>query len=219
MKFKLKICGLTNARDVATAIDCGADYLGFIFAPKSPRYIEPQTAAALTAGIKVAKVGVFVDEDPERVIEIMQMCNLDIAQLHGRETAEMMEKIGLERVWKAVKLTNHNDVATAVALPCAAVLADSAVGNGGTGKCADWSLAALAAKQINLVLAGGLTPENLVEAVTVVKPFAVDLCSGVEKSPGIKDMTKMIKLKNSFPVELKHDFCFNKSGNEGAMEK
>lgn len=194
MKIKIKICGLTNTTDVATAIEYGADYLGFIFAPKSPRFVTSEQAAELTRGVTVTKVGVFVDETPEKVIEIMELCNLDIAQLHGSETVEVINKIGRKRVWKAVKLTSLVDIDAAAALPCAAILVDSTVSDGGTGKCADWELAAIAAKRMKLILAGGLNPQNIAEAIDKVKPFAIDLCSGVEKTPGIKDKDKLIKI-------------------------
>lgn len=197
MQPKIKICGLTNAEDVAMAIEGGADYLGFIFAPKSPRFVTPEQAAELTRGVTVTKVGVFVDETPERVIKIIKLCSLDIAQLHGSETAEMIDRIGRGRVWKAVKLTNLADIETAATLPCAAVLVDATVGDGGTGQRADWQLAAIAAKRMKLILAGGLTSKNLTEAIAKVQPFAVDLCSGVEKSPGIKDKDKLIKILRS----------------------
>ena len=198
MSVKLKICGLTNAADVQAAIDAGADFLGFILYPMSPRFVSPAKARELIKKIprKIRKVGVFVNSPPNQIIELMEFCGFDIAQLHGEESAADALEIGSERVWKAMALNTADDIKHAAAFPAAAILADSIgpVQRGGTGKKCDWRLAAEAAKQLKLILAGGINPENVVEAVKAVKPFAVDVCSGVEASRGIKDHRKILEL-------------------------
>lgn len=194
--MKIKICGLTNAEDVQAAIEAGASYLGFIFHPKSPRYVTPEQAERLTRGIDVPKVGVFVDLPSEKVIAIMEQCRLDIAQLHGSESVSDIEKIGPHRVWKAVQLRTPADIDAAARLPAAAILADAVTGNGGLGIRCDWELAAAAASRMKLILAGGLNPGNLREAFDKVRPFALDLCSGVELEPGKKDHQKLKEIKN-----------------------
>jgi phosphoribosylanthranilate isomerase len=198
MTVKLKICGMTRLADIEKAAAIGVYYLGFIFHSKSPRYVTPETAKDLTAQVPagIKKVGVFVNMSAEEVLNIMEQCGLDIAQLHGDEPEETALKIGRERVWKAVNLQSREDIAYAAAYPAAAILADSRSSSqyGGTGSKCDWSLAAEAAKQVKLVLAGGLTPENVVEAVQQVNPFALDVNSGIESAPGVKDHNKILEL-------------------------
>ncbi|MHB9139661.1 MAG: phosphoribosylanthranilate isomerase [Victivallaceae bacterium] len=198
MDVKLKICGLTNAADIRTAVDAGADYLGFILYPKSPRFISPEQARELIKNVPhgIKKVGVFVDCSPVRIIELMEFCGFDIAQLHGSESDGDALAIGREKIWKAMALNTIEDIARAAEFPAAAILADS-IGpeqRGGTGKKCDWKQAAEAAEQFRLILAGGITSDNVAEAVSTVKPFAVDVCSGVEASPGVKDHKKIFEL-------------------------
>lgn len=193
--MKVKICGLTSREDVVAAVEGGATYLGFIFHPASPRYVTPEQVMELRWGVKIPAVGVFVDTPPELVCEIMTRCRLDIAQLHGSETTEEISKIGAHRVWKTVSLRSSADIEAASRLPAAAILVDTVVGTGGTGMVCDWKLAALAAGKMNLILAGGLTPENIIEAWKTVKPYALDLCSGVEAVPGRKDHQKINQIK------------------------
>ncbi len=198
MNVKLKICGLTNAADVQAAIDAGADYLGFILYPMSPRFISPAKARELIKKVprKIKTVGVFVNSPPNQIVELMEFCGFNIAQLHGDESAADALEIGRERVWKAMALNTAKDIEQAAAFPAAAILADSigTVHRGGTGKKCDWQQAAEAAKQLKLILAGGINPENVAEAAKAVKPFAVDVCSGVEASKGIKDHQKILEL-------------------------
>jgi phosphoribosylanthranilate isomerase len=198
MNVKLKICGLTNAEDVQAAIKAGADYLGFILYPKSPRFISPEQAMALIKNVphEIKKVGVFVDCPPDRIIELMEFCGFDIAQLHGSESGDDALAIGREKVWKAMALNTAEDIAGAAEFPAAAILADS-IGpaqRGGTGKKCDWNQAAEAAERFRLILAGGINLDNVAEAINTVKPFAVDVCSGIESSPGIKDHKKIFEL-------------------------
>ena len=198
MNVKLKICGLTNAADVQAAIDAGADYLGFILYPMSPRFISPAKARELIKKVprRIKTVGVFVNSPPNQIIELMEFCGFNIAQLHGEESAADALEIGRERVWKAMALNTAEDIEQAAEFPALAVLADSIgpVQRGGTGKKCDWTRAAEAAGRFKLILAGGITPENVAEAVKTVKPFAVDACSGVEASKGIKDHRKILEL-------------------------
>ncbi len=198
MNVKLKICGLTNAADVQAAIDAGADYLGFILYPMSPRFVSPAKAKELIKKVprKIKKVGVFVDSPPNQIIELMEFCGFNIAQLHGEESAGDALEIGSERVWKAMALNTAEDIELAAKFPAAAILADS-IGpaqRGGTGKKCDWTRAAEAARRFKLILAGGINPENVADAAKSVKPFAVDVCSGVEASKGIKDHRKILEL-------------------------
>lgn len=193
--MRIKICGLTNPEDVRASIEAGASYLGFIFYPESPRYVTPEQAAALTRGVNIPKVGVFVDMPPGEVVAIMDRCGLDIAQLHGSESTADIEKIGPRRVWKTVRLSSAADIDAAAALPVDAILADAATGTGGLGWLCDWELAAAAAGRMKLILAGGLNPGNLRDAMRKVHPFALDLCSGVESEPGRKDHQKLKEIK------------------------
>ncbi len=198
MNVKLKICGLTNAEDVQAAIDAGADFLGFVLYPMSPRFVSPAKAKELIKKVprRIKTVGVFVDSPPNQIVELMEFCGFNIAQLHGNESAADALEIGKERVWKAMALNTEDDIKQAAAFPALAILADS-IGpelRGGTGKKCDWQQAAKAAKQLKLILAGGINPENVAEAIKTVKPFAVDVCSGIEKSKGIKDHRKILEL-------------------------
>jgi phosphoribosylanthranilate isomerase len=191
----VKICGLTRLEDALAAIDCGADMLGFILVPASPRYIAPAQLQELISQLPedIVKVGVFQDHEPEALEKIMRLCRLNVAQLHGHEPAEVARQLGPERVWKMSSLRTPQHLRDALAYPAAAILVDAPCGDrrGGTGLLADWQQAAELARQRRTVLAGGLTPENIVEAIERVHPWAVDLCSGVEASPGRKDLARM----------------------------
>ena len=194
----IKICGLTNLDDALAAIDAGADYLGFNFYPKSPRYLTPEACAAIQAEIqnrrsKITTVGVFVNEPLASLAAILQDCGLDLAQLHGDETPERLNVLQ-GRAFKAFRGTGENHAAYAAAGPGApAFLVDAYAVNayGGTGHVADWAAARALAAQYPIFLAGGLTPQNVAEAVAQVKPWGVDVASGVEASPGKKDHAKM----------------------------
>jgi phosphoribosylanthranilate isomerase len=191
----VKICGLTRLEDALAAIDCGADMLGFILVPASPRHIAPQQLQELTSQLPagIVKVGVFQDQEPEALEETLRLCQLDIAQLHGHEPAEVARQLGPDRVWKMSSLRTPQHLRDALAYPAAAILVDAPCGDrrGGTGLLADWEQAAELARQRRTILAGGLTPDNIVEAIERVHPWAVDLCSGVEASPGRKDLARM----------------------------
>lgn len=191
MAVRIKICGITNEEDALAATRFGADALGFIFAP-SPRRISAEKARKVIKALPplVQRVGVFVDEDLEEVLSVAETCGLDILQFHGSESAEYCNSFDY-RVIKAVRLRNRQDLKS---LPnyndvVHALLLDTYVPDklGGTGMTFDWELAVKAKKYGRIILAGGLSPENVAAAISIVKPYAVDASSSLEQSPGIKD--------------------------------
>ncbi|MCL4274765.1 MAG: phosphoribosylanthranilate isomerase [Anaerolineales bacterium] len=193
---KIKICGIKTLTDALAAIDAGADYLGFNFFPKSPRFIEKQVCAEITAVLKkeyshIKLVGVFVNSSVEEVKDILESCLLDLTQLHGDETPEMLKALD-GKALKAFRGIPESVDDFARSEPPAFLL-DAAVKGvfGGSGVPADWDGAAELARKYPLLLAGGLTPENVAEAVSRVKPWGVDVASGVESAPGEKDPNKM----------------------------
>ena len=191
--------------DALNAIEAGADYLGFNFYPKSVRFIEKETCAEITSVLKrkhphIKLVGVFVNSPVEEVKAILETCHLDLAQLHGDETPEMLESFN-GKAFKAIRLSASTSIDESVypflkSVPesaSPALLIDAAVKGvyGGSGVTADWSAAAELAKKYPLLLAGGLTSENVADAVRQVRPWGVDVASGVESAPGEKDAAKM----------------------------
>lgn len=193
--IKVKICGITNLEDAVAAVEAGADMLGFVFAA-SPRRLSPEAAAKIITALPkdLKKVGVFVDEDALQVKEISQICNLDYVQLHGSETPEYANNLGLSFI-KAFKVKDGTVVGKIEKFGPEMFLLDSYDPQkaGGTGRSFEWNIAAKAARLGRMFLAGGLTPENVAQAVKVVKPYAVDVSTGVEKSPGKKDHAKTKK--------------------------
>jgi phosphoribosylanthranilate isomerase len=187
---KVKICGITNATDALMAASAGADAVGFNFWPSSPRYIEPQDVIPIRLSLPpfVATVGVFVNAPPERVRDIMGQCGLEYAQLHGRETPRMVSQLRGLRVIKAIRMRREEDLTELERYAVEAFLLDTYVKGtpGGTGEPFDWDLARAASSRAKIVLAGGLTPENVAEAVRAARPYAVDVATGVEESPGKK---------------------------------
>ena len=195
---KVKICGITNAEDATVAVETGADALGFVFYRKSPRYIEPTLARQIVMRLPplVITVGVFVDEEQQVVRNIMDDCGLALAQLHGNESAVYCKELG-RAVLKALRVKDRSTfLALAEFRGRAGVRgfildADSDQAYGGTGQVIDWQLAAEVAKVANILLAGGLTPDNVEEAIRAVRPYGVDVSSGVEREPGKKDHEKV----------------------------
>jgi phosphoribosylanthranilate isomerase len=192
----IKICGIKTLPEALAAIEVGADYLGFNFYPKSVRFIEKDACAKITFVLKqehpqVKLVGVFVNSSVEEVKNIIDACLLDLAQLHGDETPEMLKQLA-PRAFKAFRGVPEN-VGDYERDEAPAYLIDAAVKGayGGTGVTADWSAAAELAKRYPLLLAGGLNPDNIAEAVRQVCPWGVDVASGVEAGPGSKDTDKM----------------------------
>jgi phosphoribosylanthranilate isomerase len=193
---RVKICGITNLDDALLAAEMGAQALGFIFA-ESPRRIDPSEAEIIIRSLPplVKTVGVFVNEDPERIKEIVTFCGLDLIQLHGNESPEIGRTL-MPRSIKAFRIQNEGDVENIKRYhgTVRAILLDTFQKGkaGGTGRTFDWSLA-VKAKEAGLpvILAGGLRPENIREAIAAVKPYAVDVNSGIEERPGKKDPVLM----------------------------
>ena len=194
MTVKIKICGLTNAEDAAVAVEAGADAIGFVFHKKSPRCAESAVAKAIVKTLPpfVLAVGVFVNEEAKVVRDLMDSCGLALAQLHGDETAAYCEALG-RPLLKAIRLQDRRSFLPLAEFQGRAgvrgflVDAFSPDAYGGTGRVTDWSLAAEAASTTTILLAGGLTPENVAQAIRQVMPYGVDVSSGVEASPGRKD--------------------------------
>ncbi len=192
----VKICGIKTLSDALAAIEAGADYLGFNFYPNSARFIEKFACAEIASLLKrehphVKLVGVFVNSPVDEIKNILQTCRLDLAQLHGDETPEIFAQLAPHafRAFRGIP----ESIASYERSEAPAMLIDAAVKGvyGGSGVTADWTAAAKLAKQYPLLLAGGLTPENVAEAVGKVKPWGVDVASGVESAPGKKDAAKM----------------------------
>lgn len=194
---RVKICGITNPGDALWAAECGADAVGFIFAD-SPREISPERAREIRAGLPpfVSAVGIFVDPDPRRAREIFDDVVLDFVQLYGGDEPRFLEESGLapQRLIRSISVGSEDDL-TAIEKTSASIIhLDTKVEGkaGGTGRTFDWSLAARAAdfgKQI--ILSGGLNPDNVAEAIKAASPNAVDVVSGVESEPGKKDSEKV----------------------------
>jgi len=198
-KIVVKICGITNLSDAQHATDCGADAIGFNFYKGSKRYISPQEAAAISEKIvmRVEKVGVFVNSSIEEIRNIENIAHLDAIQLHGDESPEFIEQLRLESdavIIKAVRIEPGFDAKDVLKYKVDAILLDaySDSERGGTGKAVDRMVAKRVAEMTDHVyLAGGLSPENVADAVRAVRPFAVDVASGVESAPGKKDPEKV----------------------------
>jgi phosphoribosylanthranilate isomerase len=192
----VKICGITNLEDALGAVAAGADALGFNFYPASPRYIAPAAARAIIAHLppKTLTVGVFVNEPRERLLETVSATGIAAVQLHGDESPAYCETLGETFVIKALRVGADFDVAETQRYAVGAVLLDAADRKvrGGTGKVIDWSVARAAREQVaKLFLAGGLSHENVREALIAVNPYAVDACSGLELTPGRKDSERV----------------------------
>jgi phosphoribosylanthranilate isomerase len=193
---RVKICGITNPGDAHHAVACGADALGFVFFPGSPRYVAPDMARRIIAELPplVTVVGLFVNETPGRIRETVEFCGLNTVQLHGDETPDQCSYPPW-RVIKALRLKQQMPAEVFSAFKVAALLLDAYIPDrfGGTGHLCDWAQAALVAARHRVILAGGLSFENVAEAVRQVRPFAVDVSSGVEKQPGVKDPEKVAR--------------------------
>ena len=194
---KGKICGITNWSDARGAVEAGADFLGFNFYRESSRYISPAAARRIVQRLpeKVASVGVFVNEPEREMLTIARRVGLDYVQLHGDETADVVSRMRRSvRVIKAVRVRESFRVAQLANFKRASSILldgfDSRL-RGGTGKSFNWKLAKSAGRKRQIFLAGGLTPENAAEAVSAARPFAIDVCSGVESRPGKKDLARM----------------------------
>jgi phosphoribosylanthranilate isomerase len=195
MQVKVKICGITNIGDATAAVDFGADALGFVFFKGSPRYISPDAAAAIIKQLPpfTTTVGVFVDEKPEQVEKIINLTCIDIVQFHGNEPPEICDvsrySIKAIRVKSLESLDHLNNYKDRVS----AFLLDTFTPDilGGTGQIFNWDIAVYAKQFGRIILAGGLTPDNVAAAIRRVRPYGVDVSSGVESKKGKKDHKKM----------------------------
>lgn len=203
---KIKICGITTLNDALVAAELGADLLGFNFYLKSPRYIKPESCRKITSVLRmdfpqISLVGVFVNSPVTEIRAILAACQLELAQLHGDETPEMLAELG-SLAFKAIRLSASESVDESIHLFCRrpsvpplhpALLVDAAVKGlyGGSGVTTDWAKAAELSQRIPLLLAGGLRPENVAQAIEQARPWGVDTASGVESSPGVKDAVRM----------------------------
>lgn len=198
-RTRIKICGITDPGDLAHAVAAGVDGLGFIFAEKSPRRIEPERARELIRTVPpfVDAVGVFVNEDPDMVTDIIRYCGLTMVQLHGQENIDYCRLMPV-RVLKSFAVKEDSDPAeiAAYAEVVSGYLLDTHHQGlaGGTGRTFDWNLVEGLRIPGPVLLAGGLGPDNVGEAISAVRPFAVDVNSGVEKSPGVKDHAGITEL-------------------------
>ena len=197
MRTRVKICGITRPEDAALAVELGADAVGFVLWAASPRAVTAEQAAAIdTTGAFCARVGVFVDALPREVAEAVRVARLHSVQLHGNEKATDFTKVGAPLI-KAVMLAHSSDVARAIALPgevTVLVDASDATKRGGTGRLADWSLAREVCEARPVILAGGLSASNVRDAIRAVRPWGIDVSSGVEAAPGVKSPEKMREL-------------------------
>ena len=197
LKVKVKICGITNWEDARRSIDAGADFLGFNFYAGSPRYVTPAKARLIVRRLpkNVASVGVFVNESEEKMLEIAESVGLDRVQLHGEESPAAVQRLGRSLpVIKAVRVKKSFRPANLARFKHAsALLLDGfdAKQWGGSGRTFDWRIAQRARRGAKLFLAGGITPENVAQAIRTAKPYAVDVCSGVEAKPGKKDPKRL----------------------------
>ena len=191
MRTLVKICGITRLDDARAAVDAGADALGFVFWPDSPRCVSIESAAAIirTLPPTITPVGVFVNQAFDQVVRIASTAGLRAVQLHGDEPVEECATLPYP-CFKAVAVSADTDPSRVAAWPAFVVpLLDvhDPVRRGGTGRTVDWEVAARIARLRPVMLAGGLRPENVEEAIAHVEPYGVDVSSGVEARPGIKD--------------------------------
>lgn len=192
---RVKICGITTAEDALAAVEAGADALGFVFYKESPRHIFPEEAARIINLLPpfVQAVGLFVNEAPETVNQVSRICRLGLVQLHGDETPAYCRRID-QRVIKAFRVRSLTCLDPIADYRLSGCLLDaySPAAYGGTGQSFNWEIAREAVRRGHrIVLAGGLTPENVAEAIRQVAPYAVDVSSGVESAPGRKDADKV----------------------------
>jgi len=194
-RVRIKICGITRSEDALHAAAAGADAIGLVFHAASPRAVTPEVAVAIARVVPpfVSRTGLFVDAEPAFVRSVLECVPLDLLQFHGREPAAYCRTFGRPYL-KAVPMANGADLATLERdyADAAALLLDAHApgGAGGTGRTFDWGLVP-AARRLPVILAGGLTPDNVVEAIRRVRPWAVDVSGGVEVRKGVKDPARV----------------------------
>lgn len=189
----VKICGLTRMQDAVLAAELGADFLGFIFVPSSPRSMQPEDVAKITSAVRGPKfVGVFRDASVDEMRNVAEIACLDYLQLHGNESEDTVRAVNKP----VIKGVHISETLPPIETSAEWVLFDTydAKQSGGTGRRFDWSLLAAYDRAKPFLLAGGITPDNVSEAIDAVHPDAIDLASGVETAPGIKDHAKLRKL-------------------------
>jgi phosphoribosylanthranilate isomerase len=190
----VKICGVTSIADAGVAVDAGADMIGLIFYPPSPRYVTPEQAGAIVASLPVdlPAVGVFVNESFETLTQVVRQSGVSRVQLHGDESPDLCRRLPWHCI-KALRFTDQVQPEMMADYPVDAFLIEGFHGAlyGGGGVKADWQRVASLHGYGRIILAGGLTPDNVQEAIGVVRPYAVDVCSGVEAMPGKKDAAKV----------------------------
>lgn len=204
MRVRVKICGTTSLKDALLCAEAGADALGFVFCPQSKRYVTPEVVRPIVRQLPpfIVKVGVFVNESPEHVNAVADFCGLDCVQLHGDETPRECEQVR-RPVIKAFRIPS-GEAPPFSAYAVSAFLLDAYVPGvvGGTGQSFDWRLAVEVSRGRRVILAGGLTPENVGAAIRQVQPYAVDVVTGVEAQPGKKDPEKVRRfLRNVRRIE------------------
>lgn len=211
-QMQIKICGITNLDDALVAREAGATHLGFNFYPTSPRYISPNECARLTASLatrhspSITLVGLFVNASPATIAKILDDCRLDLAQIHSDDSPNQLRPVQ-GRFYKAFRGAADGDGFAgyaALSSSAPALLVDAHVPGayGGTGQLADWEAARAIAARYPIFLAGGLTPENVAAAIEQVRPWGVDVASGVESAPGQKDHAKMRAFIRNAKVNL-----------------
>ena len=193
-QVKVKVCGMTNLEDALVAAEAGADAVGFIFYKKSSRSVTMKTVKEIILKLPpfIGTVGVFVNETAEKINKTADYCNLDMVQLHGEESPAFCKKIR-RRVIKAFRVKDMQSLKKLSDFQVSGFLLDtfSEEQHGGTGKVFDWNLAHHPKKYGSVIMAGGLTANNVGQAIRQVRPYGVDVCSGVESQPGIKDHKKL----------------------------
>jgi phosphoribosylanthranilate isomerase len=191
---RVKICGITTVEDATDAVEAGVDALGFIFAPGTPRAVPPDTVQRIVATLPpfIATVGVFVDRPLQELLEIATRCRLQAIQLHGEESAELARSLPV-KVIKAIRVKDAESLRPIATYPAHAFLLDAFVEGkpGGTGSVLPWDLATQVKGPARIILSGGLRPDSVDQAVRLVRPYAVDVSSGVEMRPGRKDRQKV----------------------------
>ncbi|MBW2544104.1 MAG: phosphoribosylanthranilate isomerase [Deltaproteobacteria bacterium] len=213
---EIKICGITNLDDALAAYESGANALGFIFYPKSPRYVSPEKAKEIIENIpgEITRVGVFVNHRADEIKEIVEFCSLNLVQLHGNETPEYCRQFPVSILIKAFSPRTGSDLQTLKEYPVRAILVDTHDPKlyGGTGGKSNWGLASKIRESHPLILSGGLNIDNIMEAIETVHPNAVDINSGVETSPGKKDHNKIRKI-----IEVARQSNQGTDGREAAL--
>ena len=196
--IEIKICGITNIDDALAVHENGADALGFIFYPKSPRYVSPEKAKEIIENLprEITRVGVFVNHRADEIKEIVEFCSLNLVQLHGNESPDFCRQFPVSILIKAFSPRTESELQTLKDYPVRAILLDTYDPGlyGGTGKTSNWELASKIKELHPLILSGGLNIDNIIEAIETVHPDAVDINSGVESSQGKKDHDKIRKI-------------------------